>query len=266
MLLLALLVAACSAGRAAAEVTVRDPGTRVVDEARVIDANTKQKLERYLEELEQKTTAQVKVLTVREDEGEDIASFAQRHFDLWKLGKKGKDNGALIVLDVGDHKVRIHTGYGLEGALPDAFCGTLSRKVRDEFFRAGRYSEGIHEMAVAVANKVADEQGVKLEGVPDIRHQVNAATNSSAAFVLLILAAIVIFFVYVSMRRQHHRRMWRGDLTDRWYWGRVLGEIAASGAATWGSGSGGSGGGFGGGGGSFGGGGSSGGGGGGASW
>jgi uncharacterized protein len=260
------LIAVALVARAQAEVTVRDPGTRIVDEAHVIDADTIQKLDGYLEELEQKTTAQVKVLTVRNDDGEDIASFAQRHFDLWKLGEKGNDNGALVILDVDDHKIRIQTGYGLEGSLPDSFCGTLSRKIRDDFFRSGHYSEGIYRLTVSVANKIADDQSVKLVGVPDIRHDVPENSSYAALFMLLLFAAFMIFMVYSAMRRERHRQVWRGDLTDISYWGRVLGDVAAIGGSTWSGGSGGSSGGFGGGGGSFGGGGSSGGGGGGASW
>ena len=61
-----------------AAVTVRDPGTRIIDEAGVIDPATRQNLEKYLAELEQKTTAQVKVLTIQNAGGEDIVPFAQR--------------------------------------------------------------------------------------------------------------------------------------------------------------------------------------------
>ncbi|HEY4311990.1 MAG TPA: TPM domain-containing protein [Pirellulales bacterium] len=261
---LACLIVVCCAAPVAAEVTIQDPGTRVVDKADVIEPATRQKLEDYLAELERKTTAQIKVLTIPNADGEDIVTFTQRHFDLWKLGQKGKDNGALIILDVGDHKIQIEPGYGLEGALPDSYCGSLSRKIRDEFFKAGQYSEGLHQLTVAVANKVADDQGVKLDGVPDIRHQ-EEGPDLSAVVVLIFFAIVFMLIIYSSMRRQHQRRVWRGDLTDAWYWGRVLGDVGLSVLSSGGSG-GSSGGGFGGGGGSFGGGGSSGGGGGGASW
>lgn len=263
-ILVALALSSCAAP-ATAEVTIPDPGTRIVDKANVIDVATRQKLTDHLAELEAKTGAQVKVLTIPNADGEDIVSFAQRQYELWKLGQKGKDNGALIILDIGDRKVRIHTGYGLEGALPDSFCGSLSRKVRDEFFKAGRYADGINEMTIAVANKVADDAGVKLDGVPPIRHQADEGLDPMAAFILLLFLLVFVFVIYSSMRRQHHRRVWGTDLTDMWYWGRVLGDVGVSVLSSSG-GSSSSGGGFGGGGGSFGGGGSSGGGGGGASW
>jgi uncharacterized protein len=97
-----------------AEVLIKDPGTYVVDGAGVMQASDKGQLEGWLRELEQKTTAQVKVLTIQTTEGEDIFSFAQRHAEAWKLGQTGKDNGALVVLALKERRVRIQTGYGLE--------------------------------------------------------------------------------------------------------------------------------------------------------
>jgi len=160
-LALACTMVLCCAALARAEVTIRDPGTRVVDQAQIIELAIRQRLEDYLAELERKTTAQIKVLTIRTADGEDIADFGQRHYELWKLGQKGKDNGALVVIDVDEHKIRIHTGYGLEGPLPDSWCGSLWRKIRDQYFKAGRYSDGINELTVALANKVADDLGVQ---------------------------------------------------------------------------------------------------------
>jgi uncharacterized protein len=259
--LLAIALAASFAPRAAAEVTVDDPGTFVVDKASVIDTATKEKLEGYLDELQRKTTAQVKVLTVPTTDGEDIFAFAQRHFERWKLGQRGKDNGVLIVVAVKDHKVWIHTGYGLEGALPDSWEGTLSRKIRDQYFREGRYSDGILEMALAVANKVADEQGVKLEGVPPVRHRAKEPMPP-VFFCGLFLVLIILFWLLNLRQRNRYRSAWGGNLGPV-AWGSTFG-----GGSPW-SGGGGFGGGFGGGmggGGSFGGGGDSGGGGAGASW
>jgi uncharacterized protein len=114
-------------------VTVRDPGTFVVE----------QRLEGWLRELEQKTTAQVKVLTVDSLDGEDVFAFAQRHAELWKLGRKGKDNGVLLVVvpkKAGQQgEIRIHTGYGEEGTVPDSWCGSLARATRDRYLKRNQY-------------------------------------------------------------------------------------------------------------------------------
>ncbi len=91
---LIMLWVSLGAVRAQAEMNVAQTGEYVVDAAGVIDTKTKTEIEGWLKELEEKTTAQVKVLTVKTDDGEDFFRFVQRHYDLWKLGKKGKSNGA----------------------------------------------------------------------------------------------------------------------------------------------------------------------------
>ena len=234
-------------------VTIRDPGTFVVDQAHLLRPDTKQSLEDLLAKLQQATTDQIKVLTVPTLGGEDVFSFAQRHYGLWKLGQKNKSNGALIVVAVQEHKIRIHTGYGLEGALPDSWCGSLSREVAEKYFRAGNFNDGINYLTAAVVNKVADDANVKIAGAPNIRH---VPQNDST----LPLVFFVAFFVVVLLIMYFQRRK---NPLGGWYGGFGGGGWGGGG---WGGGGfgGGSGGGFGGG--SFGGGGSSGGGGGGASW
>ncbi len=208
--------------------------------------------------------AQVKLLTVRTTQGEDIFSFVERQFEHWKLGQAGKSNGALIVLAVDDHKVRVHTGYGLEPVLPDSWCGSLSREAATTFFKGGKYSDGLVYMVKAVAFRVAEQQGVKLNGIPEQVHHVARPNDDSQAWVapLLVLFLLSIFyFVY----RYNPGDDGRGGGTRRGMW--LNQPWVDSGSRGWGDsfGGGGSGGGtFGGG--SFGGGGGTGGGGGGASW
>jgi uncharacterized protein len=265
------LAASCSAAHA--EVTVRDPGQYVVDQAEIIDAATQQRLEGWLRELEQKSTAQVKVLTVQSTQGEDFFGFAQRHFDLWQLGQKGKDNGALIVLALRERQVRIHTGYGLEGALPDSWSGSLSREVAAQYFKRGQYAQGLYRMTVAVVNKVADEYNVTVTGVPAVRHRPPGPGGASPWTLVCCLIPVFLLLPLFFRMGQHrrHRRRWGGGIGEAILWGSILRELSRGGRSSWGGGSrggfGGGFGGFGGGfGGSFGGGGRSGGGGGGASW
>ncbi len=245
---LAAILAASDRLNAAGPLTIQDPGTYVVDTANVLQADKKQQLESLLGELERATTDQVKVLTVQSLEGDDVFSFAQRQFTLWKPGQKGKNNGALIVLAVADHKVRIHTGYGLEGALPDSWIGSLSRTAAEQYFRQGNYSDGLYFLTAAVVNQIADDAGVKIAGAPNVRHVVAPNGNSTVAVIFFIFMMVVLIFSVVSNYRAQ-RRGGRGGFST---------------GSGWFGGFGGSSGGFGGG--SFGGGGSSGGGGGGASW
>lgn len=250
--------------------TVSDTGRFVIDKAEVIKPQTRVQIEEWLKQLESKTTAQVKILTVKSLGEEDVFRFSQRHFDLWKLGKKGKDNGALIVFSLEPHRVRIHTGYGLEGALPDSWCGTLSRDIANRFFKAGNYSAGLEQLAAAVVNKVADEYQVAIIGVPAVRHQAPAEFSwagmlCALIFLVILIPSLLALIAYLSTREGEET--WGRGRRRQTTWGSAWQDLFPSGGSTWTSSSGGGfGGGFGGGGGSFGGGGSSGGGGGGAGW
>ena len=260
------LACGLAASTVLAEITIRDPGTWVVDQARIIDSATRQRLETLLTELASKTTAQVKVLTVQETDNEDWFGFVQRHAELWKLGQEGKDDGALIALTVKDRKVRIHTGYGLEGALPDGWCGSAAREVAKEYFKAGQYAAGLERLTAQVAQRVAADAGVQLSSVPTMPRRGQRTLPSFCVGGGVAPFLVVMFILSALSRRQRYRGAWRGGgLFQGLLLGSVLGSMGRR--SHWDGGGGGSGfgGGFGGGG-SFGGGGDFGGGGGGASW
>jgi len=92
----------------------------VTDTAGVLDVGTKQGLVTLLRTLHDKTTAQVAVAVVPTTGGISAEEYAVKLFEKWGVGKKGKDNGVLLVVAVKDRTMRIEVGYGLEGAIPDA--------------------------------------------------------------------------------------------------------------------------------------------------
>jgi uncharacterized protein len=248
---------AVSRAAAGAAVTIQDQDTPVVDTANVLDAETRQRMVDLLHELKQKTGYQIKVLTVPSLGDEDVFSFAQRHYSLWKLGRKGKDDGALIVLAIKEHKVRIHTGYGLEGVLPDSWCGTASREVAQKYFARRQYAKGLDALAQAVVRRVADDAKTTIDALP--ARKADRGGDSDSLFTIFIIVFVIWFLIslYRSWRNRDGRRRW-GQTAPGWGWNAFP-------TGSWGSGTGG-GGGWSGGGSDFGGGGSSGGGGGGASW
>jgi len=262
------LTAAASARSALAAVTVQDPGTYVVDRAGIIDDGVERQFVGWLRELEQKTTAQVKVLTVPTTDGEDLFTFVQRHAELWKLGRSGRDNGVLIAVAVKERGDRIHVGYGLESVLPDSWCGSLRRQTFVPHFKQGRFSDGLYQGVVSVANKVADSANVTLTGIPDYRHRETRAAPRTAFCGAGLVPIIVLIIVVSSMsrRRRHYGRWGGGGLARGLFWGSIINSMMSGGRRSgWGGGGfgGRSGGGFGG---SFGGGGRFGGGGAGGSW
>lgn len=168
ILLLAIIITASSF---AVQPPIPDkPFNHVVDLAGIIDENVEAGLNRYLLELEQKTTAQMIVLTITSLDGESIedVSLSIAH-DRWKLGQKGRDNGALLLVSLNDRKYRFEIGYGLEGVLPDSLVGSVGREYLVPYFRKGDYSSGIAAAALAVINEIAAESNVDIKGMPKLR-------------------------------------------------------------------------------------------------
>ena len=158
-------------------------------------------LENFLQELERKTTAEIAVVTVKNLDGGDIEDYATRLFEQWGVGKKGKDNGALLIAAIEDRKVRIEVGYGLEGAIPDARAGRILDESVIPFFKNGQYGAGLTEGARALALLVAQEAGI---GLTNSLPEAPAAAQSSASsndIPVIIFFVIIVIFIIISSRR-----------------------------------------------------------------
>ena len=172
------------------------PQTYVVDVAGIINDAVKHRLNGYLQELEQKTTAQMIVLTVPDLGGDSIEDFSIRIAnDKWKLGQKGKDNGVLFLVAFKDRKYRIEVGYGLEGVLPDSLVGSLGRKLLVPYFRKGDYSDGIYATTLAVANIIAKHYGVKIEGMPSVEYSRQPASRGNPPSMFSAIIAVLFFII-----------------------------------------------------------------------
>jgi len=131
------LWAAVAAGAAAAAKDVPYLSGRVVDEAGLLSAAARQRIEAALAACERQTGDQVAVLAVPSLGGEPLEEYSIKVAQTWKLGQKGKDNGVLLLIARDDRKMRIEVGYGLEGTLTDL----QSREILDDIIRP-RFREG----------------------------------------------------------------------------------------------------------------------------
>lgn len=129
---------------------------RVNDNAGLLTSQTSAALEAMLKAHEDSTSNQVVVLTVATLEGEEIEPFAIRVAETWKLGRKEKDNGVLLIVARDERKVRIEVGRGLEGNLTDLTCGRIIRHDIIPCFKDGDYDRGIR---VGVESIIAAIQG-----------------------------------------------------------------------------------------------------------
>jgi uncharacterized protein len=123
---------------------------RITDNAQLLSPAVHRSLSDSLQAHEKRTGNQIAVLTVPTLDGESIEDFAVKVFESWKLGRKGKDNGVLIVVVPNDRRMRIEVGYGLEGTLTDALAGRIIQLVMAPAFKKGNYEGGIADGAVAV--------------------------------------------------------------------------------------------------------------------
>jgi uncharacterized protein len=96
-----------------------------------------------LAQYDQTTGNQIAIAIFADLEGAPINDFTVRLEEAWKVGRRGKDNGILLLVAVAERQVRIEVGYGLEGKVTDANAGTIIRDVIAPAFRAGRYGDGL---------------------------------------------------------------------------------------------------------------------------
>ncbi|MBS0570308.1 MAG: YgcG family protein [Proteobacteria bacterium] len=136
---------------------IPDLRARVTDLTHTLDAQQTQALTRQLQALEQRKGAQVAVLIVATTQPEDIAQYSIRVFDAWKLGRKGIDDGVLLIVAKDDHRVRIEVARGLEGAIPDAAADRIIREYITPKFRAGDFNGGIVDALGALTQLIDGE-------------------------------------------------------------------------------------------------------------
>lgn len=215
-------------------------GIWVHDEANVLSAQAKAELEVILKAERDSTSNQIAVLIIPSLDGEALEEYSLRVAEKWKLGQKDKDNGALLIISIGDRLVRIETGYGLEGALTDALSSRINRNEIAPRFRQGDFDGGVKAGVLAIM------QAIKGEYKNDAPPPRKKSRKNSPLITLLIIVAIIIF---ASRRRGGGGG---GGWSSRGGWiGPIGGGGFGSGSdsGSWGSGSDfGGGGGFGGGG------------------
>lgn len=138
---------------------------RVNDYAQILTPETSRMLSDSLREHEARTGNQVVILTISTLNGENIEDYANTVFNTWKLGKKDKNNGILIVVVPDDRCMRIEVGYGLEGTMTDLMSSRIIRNVMTPKFKDGDYNGGIADGVSAVlivlqGGELSDEAGI----------------------------------------------------------------------------------------------------------
>ena len=115
----------------------------VTDVAQVLDTATEEKLRALLADLERRTTVEMAVVVVPSTAPLTPKQYATELYNRWGIGKRGPDNGVLLLLAVQDRRIEVETGYGVEGILPDGRVGAIIRSTMLPHFRNNRWGEGL---------------------------------------------------------------------------------------------------------------------------
>ena len=128
---------------AAADVPVPPLNARVTDLTGTLAAGQRAALEQKLADLEARKGSQIAVLVVESTRPETVEQYAVRVFERWKLGRKGVDDGVLLLVAKNDRRLHIEVGYGLEGAIPDAIAKRIIEEDIAPLFKQGNFHGGI---------------------------------------------------------------------------------------------------------------------------
>lgn len=168
---------------------------RVVDLAHVLPNSTVESLTARLAEHESQSSNQAAVLIVPSLEGDSIEEFSHRVATTWKLGQKGTDNGVLLLVAIGERKVRIEVGYGLEGVLTDARSARIIRNEIVPRFRAGDIPGGVAEGVNAILKTV--EGSYQASERPTPQHD----SDIMGQVVVAVMVGLVVGLIFTNVHK-----------------------------------------------------------------
>ena len=212
------------------------PTGYVIDLANVITPDAKAKISAMATELQQKTGAQIAVVTVNSLEGEDREQYA---VDLYKhlgIGPKKTDAGVLLLVAPKERQYKIEVGYGLEPVINDARAGDIGRAMVPSL-RAGDYSAAILTAMTQIAQLIAADKGVQITGVPNRARAPTRGTNN-VPWWLIFLGIFIVFQIIRALIRRGGGGGPGSGLRSRGSWIPPVVFMPGMGGGGWGGGGG----------------------------
>lgn len=170
----------------------------VNDFAGIIEQEYEDKMNVIAEEVENKTGAELVVVTIQDMGGLDEKDYTNRLFETWGIGKKEQGNGLLLFLTITERRVRIETGYGIEPIIPDGLAGDLLDRYVLPDLKNGNYGLGLYRGVIAIANIIAEDADVVLNGIASVsrndqsRQDGRGSTCSGSLFLIILVLLIII--------------------------------------------------------------------------
>jgi uncharacterized protein len=194
----ALLLSAIAPFLAAEKVSDIPPTGYVIDLANVIQPATRSRIEAMATELQQKTGAQIAVVTVNSLEGETKEDYAVNLYKHLGIGSKKANEGVLLLVAPKERQYKLEVGYGLEPVINDARAGDIGRSMVPDL-RAGDYSAAILGAMTQVAQLIAADKGVQLTGVPN---RPRAPAGQRVPWWLIFLGIFILFSIIRAIARR----------------------------------------------------------------
>ena len=218
-----------------------NPPVLVTDLAGVLSPEQKQALEGKLVAIDDSSSNQIAVVILPTLDGNPIEEYATKLFRTWGIGNKKSRNGVLLLIAIQDKKIRIETGYGLEGALPDITCNSIIDNDIKPAFRQQAYYEGIDKATDDIAKAAVGEYKEKRE------RRAKGKGSNPLLFVFILFIIVAILGKKGGGGGSNIGGGGFSDIATGMLLGSLLGGGGRSGGSDWGGGGGGGFGGFGGG-------------------
>ena len=154
----------------------------VADNARVLDAQTVQRLDALIDGVKTRTGAEIAVVTVRSLGGMTVQDFASDLFNRWGIGGRSNDNGVLLLAAIGDRKLWIEVGDGAEADLTDGQAGQIYRSIITPRFQAGDFNGGVYNGTLAIAKRLDPSLASVNPDAPRRQHRARTARPARARF------------------------------------------------------------------------------------
>jgi uncharacterized protein len=192
---------------ARAELRVPELTGPVVDQAGMLRSSTRDALENLLRQVRERGGSQIQVAILPDLGGLAIEDASIKITDAWKLGGAKEDNGVLLLIAAGEHKVRIEVGQGLEGVLPDAIASRIVRDVIVPYMRQGKPDQAVLQGVLAILHNT-DPKLAGLSGQPQVAPR--APWNGDVVQLILILLFFGFFLLPLFFRGGRGGGFWGG--------------------------------------------------------
>ncbi|HHV19276.1 MAG TPA: TPM domain-containing protein [Thermoanaerobacterales bacterium] len=216
MIVLSLILINSNIALAQSAPSKPDVNLYIFDYANLIDDSDEQEMRKIAKVLDDKTKAQIVVVTVNDLSQMELEDYALKLFRSWGIGDKQKNNGLLILVNKESlikaqrGRIRIEVGYGLEGAINDGKAGAILDNFALPAFEKGEYSRGIKDTFLAASSEVAREYGLDIES-EELSNLQDYSVKDDDKVSLGKLLGIIIFIIIIFLlprkpRRRYYRR------------------------------------------------------------